>query len=261
MSIAVRLPEHTAGARRRFISDLKNVVGGANAKVLYMPSGGEGTTPVDGAVSTRVWTHATALGSRITKLGNGFALSFNGTSDYLSTPDANDLSFGNGAADSVMSIFSVVNVTDTAAARVVIAKETTAPDTEWVFRVGATDLEVLLISDPSAAVSAFRASDAAITQGSWTTLATSYDATGGATAANGMTHYLAGALVASTATNNASYVAMENGAGGTLIGAEVSATPANFFSGSIALVMVVAANLSASQHFQLNRLARKFFQI
>ncbi len=258
MSVAVRLPEHVAGGRRRFISDLRQIAG-TGARALYMPSGGEGTTAVDGAVSTRVWTHGTVLGTRISKLGKGFALSFNGTTDYISAPDAADLSFGTGAADTVFSGFVVANVTDTAAARVFFSKSNAA-NAEYLFNVSAADLSNIFLQDNSAAVNALRASDAAVTQASWTTQGFSYDATGGATAANGITIYQNGTAFASTATNNAAYVAMEDLAAVLEIGS-VTAHTASFFAGSIALVLITAANLSAGQHFQLNQLSRRFFGI
>ncbi len=263
MSIAVRLPEHVAGGRRRFISDLKSVAGAGTARVLYMPSYGEGTTTVDGAVATRVWTHANTPVGRLSALGKGVALSFNGTSDMMSTPDANDVSFGTGAADTPpFSFFAVVKVTDTAAARVIIAKDDNAGAArEWSIFVGATDLDTFQIFDQSAAVSAARNSDAAVAQGSWATLSGSYSvATGGATAANDITLYQNGAVVASTATNNAAYVAMENLGMTCTIGSS-QATPSAWFAGSIALVLLVGANLSAGQHFQLNQLSRRFFGI
>ncbi len=258
MSIAVRLPEHTAGARRRFISDLR-AVAGTGARALYMPSGGEGTTTVDAAVSTRVWTHGTAVANRITRLGKGFALSFNGTTDYISAPDAADITFGTGAADTVFSGFVVANVTDSAAARVFFSKSNTG-EGEYIYQVGATDLSLAFLQDNSAAVNAFRQADAAITQGSWTTHGFSYDATGGATAANGIVIYQNGAAFASTATNNAGYVSMEDKAAVLEIGSSTAHT-LSFFLGSIALVLIVAANLSAAQQFQLNQLSKRFYGI
>lgn len=262
MSIAVRLPEHVAGSRRRFISDLKNVAGGANVKVLYMPSYGEGTTTVDGAVATRVWTHVNTPVGRLSALGKGVALSFNGTSDSMSTPDANDVSFGNSAVDTPLSFFFVVKVTDTAAGRIILSKDDAAGSArEWSLYVSATDFGTINIMDQSAGVIPSRITDATVIQGSWASLSGSYSAaTGGATAANDMTIYQNGAVVASTAANQAAYVAMENLGQVCMIGAS-QAIPSAWFAGSIALVLLVGANLTASQHFQLNQLSKRFFGI
>ncbi len=258
MSIAVNTDLYAAaGARRRFISNLKSVAG-TGVRVLYMPSYGEGATAVDGAVSTRVWTHANTPVGRLSKLGNGVALSFNGTSDLLTTPDAADLTFIEPAP---MSIFAVVNVTDTAAARVIVAKDDNAGAArEWSFSVGATDLLTLATFDQSTGIGASKATDAAITQGAWSSMSVSYSGIGGATAADGMTVYQNAVAPAQTSTNNASYVAMEDLGQGGKIGAS-QATPAAFFAGSMALVMVWAGNGSTGQQFQLHQLSKRFFGI
>ncbi len=162
MSIAVRLPEHVAGARRRFISDLKSVAGAGTARVLYMPSYGEGTTAVDGAVATRVWTHANTPVGRLSGLGRGVALSFNGTSDFLTCPDAADMSFTTGG----MGIFAVVNVTNTAAQRNIIAKfDVTGTIREWSYAVSATDFGETRLYLESTDHPSFRTTDAAVTMG------------------------------------------------------------------------------------------------
>ncbi len=255
---SVVLLDTPAQARRRFIGNATDAVGRANVRALWTPSPTEGLTVLDGGPVVRTWTHATSPNARLSRLGQGMALAFNGTSDFLSTPDAADLSFVEPAT---VSFFAVANVTDTAALRAIVAKETTAPDIEWVVRATTVDLLQLLLFDQSAAVSPSRSSDTAVNQGAWATFGISYDGGGGATAANGITQFQNGALKASTATNNASYVTMDAGAGNVLIGAEQSAVPTSFFSGSLALVMVLAANLTAAQQAQLTQLARSFFGV
>ncbi len=258
MSIAVRLPEHVAGARRRFISDLKSVAGAGTARVLYMPSYGEGTTAVDGAVATRVWTHANTPVGRLSGLGRGVALSFNGTSDFLTCPDAADMSFTTGG----MGIFAVVNVTNTAAQRNIIAKfDVTGTIREWSYAVSATDFGETRLYLESTDHPSFRTTDAAVTMGGWTTMGTTVaNVAGAGTAASGFVMYQAGAVVASTATEDAAFTAPEDTTSIVWIGAQ-SATPAMFFAGSMALVLVAATAFSASQHFQFNQISRRFFGI
>ena len=73
-----------------------------------------------------------------------------------------------------------------------------------------------------------------------------------------MTIYENGALLASTATNAAGYVAMEDKTSTIRIGAE-QATETNFFSGSLALVMLAQAQISAADLVNLTRLCTQHF--
>lgn len=66
----------------------------------------------------------------------------------------------------------------------------------------------------------FAVTDDAISTG-WHLFAATYDATGGATAANGIILYVDGVAVASTVTNDADYVAMQNTNSDVLLGASL----------------------------------------
>lgn len=240
--------------RRRFINDVAAIVGQGNIRAFYLPSETEGLTVPDAFVAGRVWTHAATPAGRLRKHGKGAALSFNGTSDYLSTPDAADLSFVEPAT---MSAFAVFNVTDTAANRSLITKYTTS-NGEYIWQVrGTSDAGWFLAVDESAAITVSRATDAALTQGAWVTGGFSYSGAGGASAMDGVAIYQNGAAVASTPANSASYVAMENLAAGLLIGA-MTAGAANFFPGLMAMVLLVAANLSAAQQAALHQRCREY---
>lgn len=244
--------------RTTFLNQVRGVLG-KNAIAMYLPHRNDTTTSIC-PVSARVWTADATMVGQITPLGKGSARVFNGTTNYLTTPDTTDLSFGNSTTDTPMTFFAVINVTDTAAARRIFAKIVAAnTGGEYHFSVSAADALLLLAYDSSANASAFVASNATITQGAWTTLAGTYSAaTGGATAANDMTLYQLGTVFASTATNNASYVAMENG---TQLGAIAAASdPTASMPGSIAMLMVVGANVTAAQHLGLTNVARNYFQ-
>ncbi len=116
-------------------------------------------------------------------------------------------------------------------------------------------------TDESATVGAFRASNANPTTTAWSLLSGTYSAaTGGATAANDMTLYQNGAVLASTATNNAGYVAMENLAAVVEISAQ-SAHTAGFVFGSLALVVITQANLAIGGHKDLTQLCRNYFGV
>lgn len=250
------LSDTPAQVRRRFVNNVADAVGRSNVRAFYLPSDTEGLTAPDQVVASRVWTHGATPTGRLSKLGKGTALAFNGTSDYISTPDAADLSFGNSSVDSPFSVFAAVKVTDTANYRILISKDDAAGSArEWAFYIDNADLLTLALFDQSVPASPSRASNAAITQGSWTSVGASYDATGGATAANGMALYQNGAVLASTATNAGTYVAMENLGQACLIGAS-QATPSSFFQGLLGMVLL--ANFSAAQHAQLTQLSRSY---
>lgn len=252
----------TPSPRARYIRDICDIFGGrANVRAFYLPSPNEGAVVADAVVPGRLWTHGNTPAGRITRKGNGAVLSFNGTSDYITAPDAADLSFGNGAADSAFSIFAVANVTDTAAARDIFTKEDFGgTQEEYTFAVSATDLLSFTLVDQSAAVRPRRDSDAAITQGSWATFGGSYDGGGGATAANGMALYQNGAVIASTATNNAAYVAMENLTAPAEIGSQ-NAHTASFFAGSMGPLLLLAIAATLGQFAAAHRRTAAFLQV
>lgn len=198
----------------------------------------------------------------LTALGRGATRTFNGTSNNLTTPDAADLSFGNGTTDSPFSVFALVNITDTAAQRTMIVKwNATGTAREWNFAVNGADTLVLTLYDESVDVAPFRGSDAAITMGSHQLFSATYSAaTGGATAADDITLYRGGVVFASTASNQATYVAMEDTASPCYIGAQ-NATPNNFMAGSGAFMLVAPVNASAAQHANVATLCRQFFGV
>lgn len=159
-------------------------------------------------------------------LGHLPIATFNGTDEEADTPDdgffTRDDSAGQG-----FSLGLWVFVTNTAAARVLLAKyDRSVAIQEWQWRVNTDDTVTLLLRDDSAGVEASRATDAAVPMGAWTFLVVTYDGGGGATAADGIALYVNGSAVASTATNNGSYVGMENGTSGVQFGHTLSAGPA-----------------------------------
>ena len=160
-------------------------------------------------------------------------ISFNGTDEEADTPDATYWSRGTGVADSVFSVGAWVNITDTATTRTIFSKwQTAANSREYVFFIGTTEVISIYMRDESAAVNATRDTDTALTTGSWRFVVVTYDGGGGATAANGLVIYDNGAVKASTATNNALYVAMENTAVTPSLGKITD--PTQYFAGSMA---------------------------
>lgn len=246
-----------AQERRLFVGNLLALLG--DTRMLWLPDAADSATSIDQSLNGRTLTADAAM--TLAASGLGYYRAFNGTSQYLTTPDTASLSFGNGTADSAFSIVAVANVTNTAAARQIVSKHVASNNAEWQLNVSAADALLLAVFDASAGVLAFRASDAAITQGSWAVFGATYSAaTGGATAANDMTLYQAGVAIASTATNSGSYVAMEDVTAEVAIGAGTNHT-ANFFPGSMAMVAVCQKNLTASEHWAISQLCRGYFDV
>lgn len=259
MSFGVVSSPGSARSRQRFLSELFDICG--DTRLLWLPSGGDTTTSTDASLNGRTVTYNATVASQIGQLGYGHTVSFDGSTDYGSVADADGLSFGDGTDDNSFSVIVLAKVTDTATSRVFAAKYSSAANQrEWEFRLTTGDVLAMTLYDESTDVAPLRLSSSAITQGQWTMYGGTYDGTGGSTAANGMVLYQNGVAIASAATNNASYVAMENGSGPVGIGAEnTDGTPANYFSGDMALVAVVAKALTATEMYALYQLCVWYF--
>lgn len=243
--------------RRWLRRRLLNILG--DCRLLWLPRAGDTTVnQTDETGAGRVLTYDATVAARLSSLGRGMAQAFDGSTNYGTTPDTANLSFGTGTADQPVSFVVLANVTDTASPRNLLSKYGGLGSGEWIFQISAADKLFLGLYDDSANVNTPRFSDAAISQGAWHLYGATYDGTGGATAANGITLYQDGAVIASTATNNASYVAMEHLAAPLEIGSIIAHT-ANFFSGSLALAAVCARALTAADHAALTVLMRQFF--
>ena len=136
---------------------------------------------------------------------------FNGTDEEADSPDAAYFT-RNDAGGEAFSIGFWAKVTNTAAARTVFAKfDTALAIQEYWLTINSSDKLEFRVRDDSVPIEVTRISDAAITMGSWAHFVMTYDGSGGASAMDGVTLYQDGAVIASTATNDGSYVAMENG--------------------------------------------------
>lgn len=229
---------------------------------LWMPQRVDTTTALTFDATVATVTHSADTTARMTPRGSygGMGVSFASASAQTgSMPDANDLSFGNGAADSPFSLLVVANITDTAAARALVTKFNGGTgNREWIFTVTAADLLALQLGDNSVPVIPDRTSNAAITMGAWCVFGATYDGTGGATAMNGAALYQNGAVFASTATNQATYVAMEPLAAPVEIGSSTGGA-VGLLDGSLALVGIYPTALSVTTMLNAYRLCRSYF--
>ena len=248
----------TSQARARFIGQLLAITG--DTRLLWLPAGSDTTTSTDQSLNGLTFNYNATIAAQLSRLGLGYQVSFDGTTDYASVADTSLLSFGNGSADSAFSIIALVNVTDTAAAKQILSKNDNANQQEWEFSIGSTELLNVKLFDESAGVAAQRSTSTAVTVGGWALLAMTYTAaTGGATAGNDITIYQNGVVKTSTATNNASYVAMENLTSPVGLGMYIPSSPALFFAGSMALAVVCQKALTASEHWAIHQLCQGYF--
>lgn len=252
MPTALRQIAQDLTHRQRFIRDVSRI---ANPRFLWLPNPNDRANGVD--LTGRVVTYDGSVAARVTAQGRGYLQSFSGT-QWGSTPDTADMSFGTGLADLPFSIFAVINPTTSAADRVIVSKFNTAQGEFTLTVAGTTNVLSLRLRDESAAVNVFRDSSAAITVGALSSVAVTYDGTGGATAMNGGLVYQNGVLVASAATNNASYVAIEDLTANIEIGSR-SNHGATLFLGSMGMVLVRSGVLPALDIANLHLLAKRYF--
>lgn len=191
-------------------------------------------------------------------------ITINGTDEEADTPDAAFWSRDDAAGANGFSIRFVMNVTDTAAVRSLLGKFDATPAAElreWLWFVDTGDLLTLWLYDESANVLTARASDAAITMGSLRSFVVTYDGAGGAAAGNTITLYDNGSVLASTPTNDASYVGMEDLATLPTLGFNIaSGGIGNFFDGQMAGgplgPLFVQRELTADEVLRLYQLER-----
>ncbi len=136
-------------------------------------------------------------------------VTFNGLDEHATTPDAAAWSVDD-SGDAGFSVGAWVHVVGGAYAAIFTKWHNTTPLREYRFIVEDGNKLNLTIGEESATAFPKRVPDVAIPLNQWIYVVVTYDGTGGATAANGLTFYVNGIAVASTATNKAGYVAMEN---------------------------------------------------
>ncbi len=163
-------------------------------------------------------------------------LTFNGTDEEVDTPDAAFWSRDDAGGANGFSLRIWVNATNmAAAARCFIAKydETVANQREWIFFHNADHTLRLFLFDESVDEAAYRNSDSAITMGSLRQFVATYDGRGSAAAADGITLYEDGVVIASSPSGLGSYVGMEDLAGVVSLGRNIGGTE-RWFEGEMA---------------------------
>lgn len=136
---------------------------------------------------------------------NTYSIDLDGTDDYMSVADADDLSFGNGSTDSPFTLALWLN-SDTAGTVRLIAKGFGVPQ-EYSFSVGSAGTPGLTLYDENVNSRIQIVSQTALTQGVWQHWAVTYDGSG---SHSNSKIYLNGVAVSTTTSSSGTYVAMHN---------------------------------------------------
>lgn len=205
-----------------------------------------------------------ASGDRIKK-GMGWSLDFDGTDDYVNLGDHNDFSFGDGSNDEMVTWFGMVEVTDSVLDRELISRWNNISESEareYLIRFNSDEKIYCFFYDESANVNCSRISDSGVGVGFHSFVIT-YDGTGGATAADGIKIYIDGSIIASTATNSGSYVAMENIVTDLCFGVlkDTSGNPSGFYDGDVACIGIDGSEWSAKSVWRFHQLCKGIYGI
>lgn len=175
-------------------------------------------------------------------------MTLNGVDESAQTPDIAAFSRNDGAGQG-FSFGGLLIVLGSASQKTVLQKSDLGVNEEWQFGFSSDEKLRLGLKDESANVNAFTTASPTAMLGRPVVVGASYGGAGGSAAADDIDLYGLGSILASTATNNASYVAMEPLAADVFLG-ENEAT--DWFPGQMSIVYFTHRVLSAAEHFDIN---------
>ena len=258
---AIRNPDYMT--RAEFISRMVKIVG-PDIPLWWLPTVSETTTSTDvgaPAGSGKTLTYSkdvTTWDTSIKYRGEGVAIKFDGTDEELDAADSADLS---NTLDA-MTWLAITNFTDATSSTIIGRMDlTTASEVrEWLFMADSADKLTMEIWDESVPARIGQTSVDTLTEDEWAMYAATYD---GGTASSGVNLYKNGVLINSDADETGTLVSGENLATVTSIGdyEGTGGTNVDFFDGSMAMVMVVAAELSAAQLFEAKTLCNSYLNL
>jgi hypothetical protein len=168
---------------------------------------------------------------------------FNG-SEAVEVTDHADLSFDDSGSNP-FSIGAWIYVTNSGTTQTILSKWDTSKR-EWRLFLHSSLIIWFDLVDESKNVFAYSYTDSALTLG-WHFVVATYDSTGGASAADGMTIYVDNVAVSITSFTGAGYVSMEDLASKVAIGAYyVAGSLSNWFYDKIDNVMLFSKELTTS---------------
>lgn len=238
-----------------FVQGLLTLMG--DCRLLWLPNLTDTTTSTDKSrhATTITWSESlAAFDAARTSLGAGVTVAFNGTDEEGDVPDADRYSFGDGANDSPFSVIALVDPDVNDATMSLVAKENAASAEEWGFELNASGHAVARLTDESASAT-LTATYATPVGTSEVLLGLSYN---GSKANAGLRIYVDGTNRSIIRGGSGTYVAMENTAALTHIGARYT-TKQQFFDGSIALVAITASELSPDEMWAIKELCNGYF--
>ena len=194
---------------REFVGQLLHLLG--DVRAIWLP-GKSGATLTDRSRYVRVLTWSedvSAFDTKPVELGSGYAVHFNGTDEEGDAPDADELSFGDGAVDQPFSVIALVRPDTNSNTEAILAKDeltTGSTQREWFFLLNGGRPEFSL-RDDSASASIGRRDATTVTAATWTLLVGTYD---GSRAEPGIRLYKDANRVDDTSIGSGAYTAMEN---------------------------------------------------
>ena len=238
-----------------FESELLSICG--DVRLLWMPLSTDSTTSTSKDRNERTVTYSKDVRTFDTppsRLGNGYAVTFDGTDEEADTPDVGALSFGDGVVDQPFSVLSLVSGTLSAN---VIASKAAQNNNEWFFGItysGKTRVEFIDVS-ASAQIGRTMPTPTADT---WTLVSSTYDGSG---VSNGIKLYQNAAQVDDGDSKSGTYTAMEPLGSTGKVGFynNGSGVDTYFFNGSIGFVLVTAKELTAAEQWQIKILVNGFY--
>lgn len=228
-----------------------------DVRIFGLAQSGDTTSTTGKSKGARVITWSkdiTTFDTPPDTLGEGYQWDFDGTDEEGDSPDIVALSFGDGATDDPFSIVALVNQ-DTAEAAVIVAKEASASDEEWVLETDSSGNPQLILTDESASATIGK-QDATALSGQSLLVAT-YD---GLSLNSGIGMYLNGISTGDTLIATNAYTAMEAGASKLQV-AHHYATPALFWDGKIAFFLVTGKELTADEIWELKTLVNWYYNL
>lgn len=222
------------------------------------PSDGGTEADLSGAGQTITYTASSdwTTGDQLHK-GFVWSLDPDGTNDWVTVTANSNLDGGNGTIDWAISMGGWCEFVQAGVGQELIGRLTTV--SQYSIRNSNRNTLQFFIGDNSVVAYSYQASNSAISAG-WHFVVCTYDGRGGATSANGIKLYIDGVVIASTATNDANYVAMETGSGALDIGA-VLGDGSNPWKGDIGMVFFDKSELSASDIWKLYVKTRGYYNV
>jgi hypothetical protein len=161
-------------------------------------------------------------------------VTFNGSDEFASTPDATYWTPGDGTSDHAFSAGAWIRIDGTSSTRTILGKYG-AGSREWLLRVQPNGALRLVLSDKSKGFNVVRTTGASLSVGQWLHVVAVYDADNpgwtGPTAMEYAALYVNDVAVSSTGFNNPGYEAVEDFNSPVTLGAYLSG---NFFKGDMA---------------------------